>query len=138
MAQRLSGRFVAKPMAAINMTPMVPALLAVLVVAMVSSTPSLNAVDVVAPAGLPPPPSVVQPKLIVVTMLGEGSYEIGGERLGADLMKARVTALAAEQGLNRVRVQAEEDMPYGEVVAIIGHLKSVGLNVEFWRSEPAD
>jgi biopolymer transport protein ExbD len=42
MAQRLSGRFVAKPMAAINMTPMVPALLAVLVVAMVSSTPSLD------------------------------------------------------------------------------------------------
>jgi len=133
MAKGLAGRFELKPIASINMTPMVPALLAVLVVSMVSAAPRPKALAISTVEGVPPPPSVVRPLPVVVTMLGEGRYELNGERMGADLLKIRVAAFAAERdGLRRIRVQANDSLPYSEVVAVIAHLKSVGLGVEFW------
>jgi len=131
MAQRLAGRFEGRPMAAVNLTPLVPVLLVVLAVLAATG----GATETVLPLQLPsctmPPPHYVEPPRTVVSVLGNGRYAIDGQVVASDAVPARVKALVAARGASMVYVRASEDMPYAQVRAAIALLKETRIRVTF-------
>jgi biopolymer transport protein ExbD len=128
MAQRLSGRFVAKPMASINMTPMVPVLLAVFVVVLTAGAVVEKPLDVVAPSCSLGMINFQAPYWVSVD--GGGRYRFNGEPVSEAHLAAHLKALARESD-ERLMVRANPDVPYGEVAVVVNAVKAAGLSVQF-------
>jgi len=128
MAQRLAGRFEAKPMASINMTPMVPVLLAVFVVVLTAGAVVEKPLNVVAPScslGM----TNYHPQYWV-SVDGGGHYRFNGEAVSGAHLSAHLKAMARESD-QRLMVRANPDVPYGEVAVVVNAVKAAGLSVYF-------
>ena len=129
MAQKLSGRFAAKPMASINMTPMVPVLLAIFVVVLTAGVVPEKPLNVVAPScslGM----YNGQPAQPWVSVEGSGRYLFNGESVSKSHLSAHLNALG-RQSDERLLVRGNPDVPYGEVAIVINAAKTAGLSVTF-------
>ncbi len=127
MARRLTGRFEARPMASINLTPMVPVLLALFVMVLVvgqSSGPALRHDQPPADCfgGCKPIPG------FFVSLESDGAAYVGERRMRDD----QVVGLLRDQtrGLDAysLGVRADADVPYGRVFALMAQLRAAGLN----------
>jgi biopolymer transport protein ExbD len=127
MARRLTGRFEARPMASINLTPMVPVLLALFVMVLVVGQPSGPTLR------HDQPPSdcfgVCKPiHGFFVSLRSDGAAYVGERQVRDD----QVVALLREQtrGLDTysLGMRADADVPYGRVFAMMAQLRAAGLN----------
>ena len=118
-----------RPMADINVTPMVDVMLVLLVVFMITAPMLATGVSVTLPKvkAEQMPPSDQRP--LVVTVDKDEKYYVGMEdtpvALGdlADMMKA----LAENNMEKRVYVRADEAVSYGAVVTVLALLQSSGF-----------
>jgi biopolymer transport protein ExbD len=138
MARRLAGRFEARPMAAINLTPMVPVLLAlVAVMAVVAARPG-KAVDLYVEPGMVPPPADVAallPPQVMVSLQHDAVF-VGQDRVSSlDDAVARSSALAKARGTRVVTIRADADVPYAHVVAVVRLLNKTGLSAQFLNED---
>lgn len=131
MAQRLAGRFEARPMAAIQLTPLVPVLLVVVVALAAAGKPPETALALQMPGCTAPWPDYVEPPRTVVSVLGEGRYAVDGQAVTREAVPARVRSLVAARGASVVYVRASEDMPYARVLAVTALLKETRLRITF-------
>ena len=134
MAKRLAGRFETAPMASINITPLVPVLLAVFAVIAISAGGPVNAVNLyVEPGFVPAPfdPNRPAPRLPIVALRANGDCFVGNQRVARSLAPGRVKNIARGQGYNGAMIYADAEVPFESVASMVRDLHALGLTSEF-------
>jgi len=116
-----------KPVADINITPMVDVMLVLLIIFMVAAPLMVAGV----PVELPKTSAVKlgqTKKPMVVTLTAEGSLQLREEFiLRADIV-TRLMAIRAAEGDTVVYVRADKKQPYGDVMEILGRVGEAGFS----------
>lgn len=134
MVQRLAGRFEARPMAAINMTPLVPVLLAVFTVVAATAVGLGKPVNLyVEPGNVPPPYEQWRrtPPKVFVSLERDGVYVGEGRAATLDQAISDAGRLTRANGSNVVMLRADSETSYADVMAAVRRLNAAGLKVEF-------
>ena len=121
------GRFTRQPMAEINVTPVVDVMLVLLIVFMVAA-PMLT---VGVPVDLPkteaaPIPGDTEP--LTITINGEGEIFVQETLTEADALVPQLTAIAEGGYEQRIFVRADQSIPYGRVMDVMGRLSAAGFS----------
>lgn len=130
MAQRLAGRFEARPIAAINMTPLVPVLLVLFAVVAASLPSGVSSLKLDVPPIDPGPREAVPPPLTPFVSVGKGGeLWIERTRVDAEHFGPELKALSERRGYNVVLVRAEADTSYGDFMSAVRLIRREGLDV---------
>ncbi|MFH1568350.1 MAG: biopolymer transporter ExbD [Gemmatimonadota bacterium] len=134
------GRRRGASLADINVTPLVDVMLVLLIIFMVTAPALLQELAVNLPKSVVGQGQVQDG--IVITLTQAGSIDIDHERVEATQFGARLAAALARKGNVSVFVRADERVPYGRVVDLVGQAKAagverVGLVVETTEKPPA-
>ena len=124
-----------KPMAEINITPMVDVMLVLLVIFMVTAPLLVAGV----PVELPHTSAarVSQPrKPMIVSLAADGSLYIRDEQVNKEGLVPRLMALRAQEGDTIVYVRADKKSVYGEVMDILGKVGESGYGRVSLLSQP--
>ncbi|MDQ7070761.1 MAG: protein TolR [Rhodobacterales bacterium] len=124
--RRGGGR--SKPMAEINVTPFVDVMLVLLIIFMVAAP--LMTVGV--PVELPKTAANALPsedeEPLSVTITAEGVVMIQKTVVERAALIGKLRAIAAERSGDRVFLRADNSVPYGDVVQVMGALNKGGFN----------
>jgi biopolymer transport protein ExbD len=128
MAQRLTGRFEARPIAAINIAPLVPVLLSVFVVMLLVSPAGRAG----APIDQPPMDCFGQCKpndTVFVSLRGDGAAFLMERRIeDAQLPALLLASGSVDRG---VYVRADAKVAYGRVFKLMSRLQAAGFKPQF-------
>jgi biopolymer transport protein TolR len=119
------GRTAPRPIADINITPMVDVMLVLLIVFMVAAP--LMAMGV--PVDLPKTSAQTMPmqkKPITVTVEPGGAISVDGDAIRLDTLVATVAELATEGTAERIYVRGDATTAYGTIMEVMGELSSAG------------
>jgi biopolymer transport protein ExbD len=131
MAKRLAGGFEARPMASINMTPMVPVLLTLLaVVAATLSTPDRSSDLELQPAVIPPG-NRSKPHDVIYLSARDGRYFLGEDEVALAELTPRLKALASSHEGERVYLDADKGVPYGQVLMMVQKVEAADMRLTF-------
>jgi biopolymer transport protein ExbD len=115
-----------RPLAEINVTPMVDVMLVLLVIFMV--TAPLLMVGV--PLDLPKTRAAAiteHKKPIILSLNRSGDIFIGDDRVSPDDLEARLTALAADDPLRIVYVRGDKTITYAELMDMLSRVNRAGF-----------
>jgi biopolymer transport protein TolR len=116
-----------KRMSEINVTPMVDVMLVLLIVFMVTAPMLTVGVPVDLPkAGAQSLPEDNKP--IEVTMDASGQIYLADVKVGAEELVARLGAITNNRKDARIYVRGDENLTYGQIMAVIGAINSAGYN----------
>jgi biopolymer transport protein TolR len=124
--QRGPGRHRYRPMAEINVTPMVDVMLVLLIVFMVAAP--LMTVGV--PVDLPQSnaPAINEPKEpLVVTVNAEGDIFIQETKIDADALVPKLQAITNNNPEAVIYVRGDKAINYGRVMEVMGLIASAGF-----------
>jgi biopolymer transport protein TolR len=118
-----------RPMADINVTPMVDVMLVLLIVFMVTAPMLATGVTVTLPKTRAAPMDSEKERPLVVTVDKGGKVYLGLEDTPVALkdLAPQLKALAENNMEKRVYVRADEAVPYGSVVTVLALLQSSGF-----------
>lgn len=108
-----------KPMAEINITPMVDVMLVLLIIFMVAAPLMVAGV----PIDLPKTSAArvgQSKKPMVVTLTADGQLQIRNDFVDRQSLIPRLQAIRAEEGDGVVYVRGDKNAPYGDVMEILG------------------
>jgi biopolymer transport protein TolR len=126
-----------KPMAEINVTPMVDVMLVLLIIFMVAAPLMVQGVPVNLPKTSATKLGSVK-KPMVVTLSDDGNLYIRDEQVARQNLVARLLQLkAAEGGDGIVYVRADKTIPYGDVMEILGRVGESGFARVSLLSQPS-
>jgi biopolymer transport protein TolR len=124
-----------KPLAEINVTPFVDVMLVLLIVFMVAAPLMVQGV----PVDLPKTSATKLEKVrkpMVVTLAPDGLY-IRDEPVAPGRLVDRLSAMRAEEGDTVVYVRADRQIPYGDVMEILGRVGEGGYQRVSLLSQPS-
>ena len=124
-----------KPMAEINITPMVDVMLVLLVIFMVAAPLMVAGV----PVELPDTAAarVSQPrKPMIVSLAADGSLYVRDEPVSREGLVARLIGLRAQEGDAVVYVRADKNSAYGDVMDVLGRVGESGYGRVSLLSQP--
>ncbi|HKZ97552.1 MAG TPA: biopolymer transporter ExbD [Hyphomicrobiaceae bacterium] len=124
-----------KPMAEINITPMVDVMLVLLVIFMVAAPLMVAGV----PVELPDTSAarVSQPrKPMIVSLAADGSLYVRDEPVSREGLVARLIGLRAQEGDAVVYVRADKNSAYGDVMDVLGRVGESGYGRVSLLSQP--
>ncbi len=127
MAQRLAGRFEARPIAAVNLTPLAGVLLTLFagVASLAGATKSATSLE------LPPVASIYcgpfRPAAALVVE-ADGSYRLDGRALKRGELDVALARLAAAD--QRLAVRAGSDTAYGAIRPLVEAAGRAGVGVD--------
>lgn len=114
-----------RPMAEINITPLVDVVLVLLVIFMVTAPLMMNGSSIDLPrsaaARVASPP-----KPLVVTLSVDGKLQVRDDAVDRSTLVQRLRALRYTEGENTVYVRADRRIPYGDVVELLGRISEAG------------
>lgn len=116
-----------KPLAEINVTPMVDVMLVLLVIFMVAA-PLLT---VGVPIDLPKTTAakISEPKEpIIVSVNRDDQVFVGDQAVPAEALKTRLATLASEDPARIVYVRSDRTLPYGRVMDLLGVVNTAGFS----------
>ena len=116
-----------KPMAEINVTPMVDVMLVLLIIFMI--TAPLLAVGV--PVELPQskaPPIQSSEEPLTVTITKDGKIYLQKTEIKYEDLVPRMTAISENGYDKRIYIRGDKDVDYGTVMKVMGALKGAGFN----------
>jgi TolR protein len=115
-----------RPLAEINVTPMVDVMLVLLVIFMVAAPLLTVGVPINLPKTAAAP--IAEPKEpIVVSLNRDGETFIGDEKIAAADLKTRLAAMAAADPARIVYVRGDRVLPYGRVMDLLGIVNAAGF-----------
>ena len=120
-----AGRY--RPMAEINVTPMVDVMLVLLVVFMI--TAPLLTVGV--PVDLPKTEAgriVGQDEPLVISMNGAGKIFLQDTEITLDQLVPRLLAISQNKRDTRIFLRADQTIPYGQVMQVMGAMNQAGFS----------
>ena len=116
----------ARPMADINMTPLIDVMLVLLVIFMITAplmTTSLK-LDLPKTEGARPSDA---PLFIALSIDAQGRMFVGDESVTAEQLLQRARDAARRDPLTEVQLRADSRVPYGRVAELIGLVQDAGL-----------
>lgn len=116
----------AAPMSEINVTPFVDVMLVLLIIFMVAAPMMVAGVPVELPRSAAPRAANPAPP-VVLTVTRDGSIHLGEERVEEAALSARLTAMRTENPEIAVHVRGDRNVPYGEVLRIMGRVTAAGI-----------
>ena len=124
-----------KPMAEINITPMVDVMLVLLVIFMVTAPLLVAGVPVELPHTSAARVSHPR-KPMIVSLAADGSLYIRDEQVSKDGLVERLMALRGQEGDTIVYVRADKNRAYGEVMDLLGKVGESGYGRVSLLSQP--
>ena len=116
-----------KPMAEINMTPLIDVMLVLLVIFMIAAPLMTSSLRLDLPTSEAAAPSEA-PAFIAVALAPDGGLFIGDEKLSAAVFQQRLSVLAKGNPTLEVQLRADKTAPYGQVAELIGWCQAAGLS----------
>ncbi len=122
--RRRNGRF--KPMAEINVTPMVDVMLVLLIIFMVTAPLLTVGIPVNLPQTKAEPLSNPD-EPIVVTINDKGAIYLQETTVGDDALVPRLQAITENKPDTKIFVRGDKKIDYGRVMQVMGLIKSAGF-----------
>ena len=116
-----------RPMAEINITPMVDVMLVLLIIFMVAAPLMVSGVPVQLPKTSAAKVAPTR-KPMVVTLTGDGRLQIRNDFVARDQLIAQLQSIKSTEGDGVVYVRADSKLPYGEVMQILGEVGQAGFS----------
>lgn len=124
-----------RPMAEINITPMVDVMLVLLIIFMVAAPLMVAGVPLELPNTSATRVSQSK-KAMVVSLAGDGGLYIRDEQVSADALVPRLRELRAAEGDTVVYVRADKKSNYGDVMDVLGRVGESGYGRVSLLSQP--
>jgi len=130
---RRRGESVLRPSAEINVTSLVDVVLTLLVIFMITAPMLQGGVEVSVPRARTQ--SVPANEGVIVTVDRQGAIYLGSEAVRWEEFETRFPAYVREKDAKNVYLRADQGVPYGSVVRVLGAMKgaevaTVGLIAE--------
>jgi biopolymer transport protein TolR len=125
-----------RPMADINVTPLVDVMLVLLVIFMVTAPMMQQGVQVNLPKANTKA-MTPQDEAVVVSVDKSGKVFINKDEIPASDLRNRLTAMFASREKKEVFLKADAGVPYGEVVRAMADIKGAGIERLGMVTEPA-
>ncbi len=125
-----------RPMAEINVTPMVDVMLVLLIIFMVAAPLMVQGVPVELPKTSASKLGQVR-KPMVVTLAPDGNLFVRDEAVTKPDLVSRLMAIKSAEGDGVVYVRADRKIPYGDVMEILGRVGDSGYARVSLLSQPA-
>ncbi|MEI6282404.1 MAG: biopolymer transporter ExbD [Alphaproteobacteria bacterium] len=122
----LGGGGLHRPLAEINVTPLVDVMLVLLIVFMITAPMLATGLKVDLPQAKTA--QTINPKEpLVVSVTAEGVYAIGTETLDLPALIAALLKMIADDTTRIIQIRADRAANYGVIVALVDQLASNGL-----------
>jgi biopolymer transport protein TolR len=125
-----------RPMADINVTPLVDVMLVLLVIFMVTAPMMQQGVQVNLPKANTKA-MTPQDEAVVVSVDKGGKVFINKDEIPASDLRSRLTAMFASREKKEVFLKADAGVPYGEVVRAMADIKGAGIERLGMVTEPS-
>ncbi len=126
-----------KPMAEINVTPMVDVMLVLLIIFMVAAPLMVQGVPIDLPKTSASKIGAMK-KPMVVTLAADGNLYIRDEQVTRDTLVPRLQTIKTQEGgQNIVYVRADRKIAYGDVMELLGRVGEAGFARVSLLSQPA-
>lgn len=122
----LGGRGRYRPMADINVTPLVDVMLVLLIVFMVTAPMMTTGVNVDLPKTDATPVNSDN-KPITVSIKADGSTFIGDQAASLDELVAKLQAMSQNDPTHRIFVRGDQHIDYGRVMEVMGRITQGGF-----------
>lgn len=110
-----------------NVTPMIDVMLVLLIMLIITIPIQLHSVNMNMPVGNPPPP-LVQPEVVRITIDATGTVAWNGEALAdAQALNARLSAAAAQAVVPELHIRPDKKVPYRVVASVMAAVQRLGL-----------
>ena len=120
--------------AEINVTSLVDVVLTLLVIFMITAPMMQGGVEVKVPRARTE--SVPSAEGLVVSIDRTGQIFVGSARVGYEQFETLFPQLVREKGANSVDLRADEGVPYGTVVRVLGVMRASGVGDVGLVAEP--
>jgi biopolymer transport protein TolR len=117
----------ARPMADINMTPLIDVMLVLLVIFMITAPLMTSSLKLDLPKTEGARPSDA-PLFIAVAINEQGQMFVGDEAVTSGQLLQRARDAARRDPLTEVQLRADSRVPYGRVAELIGLVQDAGLS----------
>ena len=115
-----------RPMADINVTPLVDVMLVLLIVFMVTAPLMTTGVNVDLPKTDASPVSS-DSKPLAVSVKNDGTIFLGDDQVTLDQLVAKLQAASQNDPTHRIFVRGDEHIDYGRVMQVMGQITSGGF-----------
>ena len=116
-----------KPMSEINVTPMVDVMLVLLVIFILTAPLMASSIKLELPKTDAATASEA-PKFVTLVIDKAGQIFLNDKPIALDALKASLTRTAVQNPETEVQLRADEAVPYGKVVEVMGAAQKAGLN----------
>jgi biopolymer transport protein TolR len=124
-----------RPVAEINITPMVDVMLVLLIIFMVAAPLMVAGVPLELPNTSAARVSQSK-KAMVVSLAGDGGLYIREEQVSKEGLVPRLRELRSQEGDTVVYVRADKKIPYGDVMEVLGRVGEGGYGRVSLLSQP--
>ena len=124
---RLERSKASEPMSEINVTPMVDVMLVLLVIFILTAPLLASSIKLDLPKTDAAKPGAV-PAFVTLVIDKTGQVFLNDQPVAADALRASLTQSAAQNPETEVQLRADETVPYGKVVEVMGAAQKAGLN----------
>ena len=116
-----------EPMSEINVTPMVDVMLVLLVIFILTAPLMASSIKLDLPKSDAATASEA-PKFVALVIDKAGQIFLNDKPIALDALKASLTRTAVQNPETEVQLRADEAVPYGKVVEVMGAAQKAGLN----------
>ena len=124
-----------QPMSEINMTPLVDVMMVLLVILIITAPLLSSSIHL----DLPKADGAAAgdaPKFVTLVVDKTGQAFLNDQKIELPALAARLTEAAAKNPDTEVQLRADEAVPYGKVVEVMGLAQKAGLNRIGFVAEP--
>ncbi|MEW6682764.1 MAG: biopolymer transporter ExbD [Nitrospirota bacterium] len=115
-----------RPLAEINVVPLVDVVLVLLIIFMITAPLMLRGIDIDLPKSSV---NTIKPEdRIVVTVARDRAVYLDKERVARVMLDGRLSKLAREKPDVTLYLRADRDVPYGAVVEVMDAVKRAGID----------
>jgi biopolymer transport protein ExbD len=118
----------------INVTNLVDVTLVLLIIIMITAPLMQTGLDIQLPKATATKKDIFEG--IIINMSKDGVIYLGNDKVSREEFPSKFRALLSETQTGPVYLKADEEVPYGEVVALIGTMKDLGTQELGLITEP--
>ena len=125
-----------QPMSEINVTPLVDVMLVLLVIFILTAPLLASSIKLDLPRTDAAKPTDA-PKFVTLVVDKAGQVFLNDKPLAIEQLRASLTKTAAQNPETEVQLRADESVPYGKVVEVMGVAQKAGLSRIGFVAEPS-